>query len=267
MVFTEISSSSDFNRLYEESKSQLLVVHFWASWSKQCVHMNEVLSTIAAEEKFQNVAFTKVEAETYPEISQKFNIAAVPTFIFIKNTTEVDRLDGADAPELSKKVEKHANSTITLPSQPAAPVQDLNTRLKTLINSAPCMVFMKGVPDQPRCGFSKTLMQILRDNSIKFSSFNILEDEEVRQGLKKFSDWPTYPQVYVNGELIGGLDIIKEMAESGSLLESMPKQESLNDRLKSLINQSDVVLFMKGDPETPRCGFSKQTIAILDETG
>lgn len=71
------------------------------------------------------------------------------------------------------------------------------------------MVFMKGSPDTPRCGFSRTLVSIFKDVNCQFGHFDILQDEDVRQGLKTFSNWPTYPQVYVNGKLIGGLDIIK----------------------------------------------------------
>jgi len=71
---------------------------------------------------------------------------------------------------------------------------------------------MKGTPDAPRCGFSNQIVEVLKVNDISFSSFDILEDNEVRQGLKEFSEWPTYPQLYIKGELMGGLDIVKEMA-------------------------------------------------------
>ena len=85
----------------------------------------------------------------------------------------------------------------------------LESRLIALINKSKIMVFMKGSPNAPRCGFSRTLVGILNELNAKYETFDILEDEEVRQGLKTFSNWPTYPQVYVNGEFIGGLDIIK----------------------------------------------------------
>ncbi|CAN7985016.1 unnamed protein product, partial [Ixodes hexagonus] len=82
-------------------------------------------------------------------------------------------------------------------------------RLEQLIRKAPVMVFMKGSPDAPRCGFSRTLVDIFKRAQISFDSFDILTDEDVRQGLKKYSNWPTYPQVYAKGSLVGGLDIIK----------------------------------------------------------
>ena len=76
------------------------------------------------------------------------------------------------------------------------------------------MLFMKGSPDTPKCGFSRSIVELLRKGGFAFSSFDILTDEEVRAGLKTFSDWPTYPQLYVNGTLVGGLDILREMANS-----------------------------------------------------
>ena len=83
------------------------------------------------------------------------------------------------------------------------------------------MLFMKGVPSAPRCGFSKQIVAILDEMEVDYDGFNILEDEEVRQGLKEFSDWPTFPQLYSNGELLGGLDIIKEMRDSGELEQEL----------------------------------------------
>lgn len=76
------------------------------------------------------------------------------------------------------------------------------------------MLFMKGSPDTPKCGFSRSIVELLRKGGVAFSSFDILTDEEVRAGLKTFSDWPTYPQLYVKGTLVGGLDILREMANS-----------------------------------------------------
>jgi Grx4 family monothiol glutaredoxin len=97
----------------------------------------------------------------------------------------------------------------------------LEERLKQLVRKEPIMLFMKGLPSAPRCGFSRQLVEILEGEGVPFGAFDILEDDEVRQGLKSFSNWPTYPQLYVNGSLIGGLDIVKELKEDGSLKEEL----------------------------------------------
>ncbi|KAH9594875.1 Glutaredoxin 3, variant 2 [Schistosoma haematobium] len=98
---------------------------------------------------------------------------------------------------------------------------DLSSHLHSLINKAPVMLFMKGSPEEPRCGFSRQIVSILRSNNAKFETFDILQDEVVRQGLKSYSNWPTYPQLYVKGELVGGVDIVRELADSGELAQML----------------------------------------------
>lgn len=103
------------------------------------------------------------------------------------------------------------------------PELSLDDRLKALISKEPIMVFMKGAPENPRCGFSKQLVAILSAEApdVAYGHFDILGDDEVRQGLKTFSNWPTYPQIYVKGELVGGLDILKELQEEGELKDTL----------------------------------------------
>ncbi|NXA17838.1 GLRX3 protein, partial [Ibidorhyncha struthersii] len=243
----------------------LVVVHFWAPWAPQCAQMNEVMAALAKEHT--QVTFVKLEAEAVPEVSEKYGISSVPTFLFFKNSQKVDRLDGAHAPELTKKVQRHASSSSVSSGSNDSAKEDLNVRLKKLINAAPCMLFMKGSPKEPRCGFSKQMVEILNKHGISFSSFDIFSDEEVRQGLKTYSNWPTYPQLYVAGELIGGLDIVKELEASGELDTVCPKAQKLEDRLKNLISKAPVMLFMKGSKQVAKCGFSRQIIEILNNTG
>ncbi len=81
----------------------------------------------------------------------------------------------------------------------------------------PVVVFMKGVPDQPRCGFSSVVVQILDHLGVEFIGVDVLQDDDLRQGVKTFTDWPTIPQLYVKGEFLGGSDIIREMFQSGEL--------------------------------------------------
>jgi len=130
---------------------------------------------------------------------------------------------------------------------------------------------MKGIPSEPKCRFSRATMELLTQvqsdflSNKDFSSFNILEDEDVRQGIKDYSKWPTFPQLYINGDLVGGLDVMKEMHEEEELLEAIEAANSLNTRLKWLTAKSPVILFMKGNPNEPKCGFSRKMIALLQE--
>ena len=90
-------------------------------------------------------------------------------------------------------------------------------KIKKLINSHDVCLFMKGTPDAPQCGFSMAVSNVLKHLNVNFNGVNVLEDENLRQGIKDFSDWPTIPQLYVKGEFVGGCDIVKEMFEKGEL--------------------------------------------------
>lgn len=94
-------------------------------------------------------------------------------------------------------------------------------RIDSLITSHPVVVFMKGNKLMPQCGFSNNVVQILQSLGVPFETFDVLADMEIRQGIKEFSDWPTIPQVYVNGEFLGGSDILIEMYNSGELREKL----------------------------------------------
>ena len=96
---------------------------------------------------------------------------------------------------------------------------DLTEQINNEIKSSNIVLFMKGTPVFPMCGFSATVTQILKDSGVKFGSVNVLDSDEMREGIKKFSNWPTIPQLYVKEEFIGGCDIVKEMHESGELLD------------------------------------------------
>jgi len=94
-------------------------------------------------------------------------------------------------------------------------------RIRGLIASSPIFVFMKGSKLMPQCGFSNNVVQILHALGVPFETFDVLSDQEIRQGIKEFSSWPTIPQVYVGGEFIGGSDILIEMYNSGELREKL----------------------------------------------
>jgi len=94
---------------------------------------------------------------------------------------------------------------------------EMKEKIKKLIEDNNVCLFMKGTADSPQCGFSMAVSNVLKHLKINFKDVNVLDDENLRQGIKDFSDWPTIPQLYVKGEFIGGCDIVKEMFEKGEL--------------------------------------------------
>ena len=106
-------------------------------------------------------------------------------------------------------------------------MMEINEKIKKLLTENNVCLFMKGTPDAPQCGFSMAVSNVLKHLKIDYKGINILEDENLRKGIKEFSDWPTIPQLYVKEEFIGGCDIIKEMFEKGELEQLFKKKNLL----------------------------------------
>lgn len=248
------------------------------------------LAETASKQSSTDTLFFRVEAEVVNQLSRKYDVSIVPTFLLLdERKAIVDRVEGTEASKLTLSVRKLLSMPLKSASSPSEAKDEgkveeqqpklkseeeiLDAKLHALINSAPMMIFMKGSPTEPKCGFSRQCVEILKTNSIPFHSFDILDpaQQHVRKGLKTYSDWPTYPQLYANGELVGGLDILKEMIEdeSTSLAEQLginkEQDISLEERLNALLSRSKLMLFMKGLPSAPKCGFSRQIVELLGE--
>lgn len=133
------------------------------------------------------------------------------------------------------------------------------------------MVFMKGNPTNPRCKFSKALVRFLMGkNIVRFGYFDVLQDQIVREALKVYSNWVTYPQVYIKGELVGGLDVVQELDAQGELLPKVPAEclgKGLFPRVKAIIDSKPVMLFMQGTPDAPQTEDDRQAVQLLRELG
>ncbi|ORY87091.1 glutaredoxin [Protomyces lactucae-debilis] len=243
MAVTTVTSDEHFEQLLKQHASTTLCLNFWASFAQPSLQMNTVFAELAGQ--FTTVQFLQVDAEELEDISESFDVNAVPFFVVMRGTEVLSRISGANPLELQKALrravpeqstpaaqEAHTETAVT--GQPgaadtatmatSAPAEeegeeDLQTRLKSLTTAAPVMLFIKGVPSAPQCGFSRTLVSLLRAEGIHYGFFNILADNSVRQGLKAYAEWPTFPQVYVKGEFLGGLDVVREMIENGEMQE------------------------------------------------
>ncbi|KXX75432.1 Monothiol glutaredoxin-4 [Madurella mycetomatis] len=210
----------------------LLIASFHAPWAAPCKQMAIVLSTLASEYPVSeppSTSWVSINAEELSDISEAYDVTAVPFLVLIRGGKVLETVSGSSAAKVRDAIERHASKTgaATIADagataavsnnegeveteDPEKKKEELFRRLGDLVKAAPVMLFMKGTPSEPKCGFSRQLVGILRENAVKYGFFNILADDEVRQGLKEFADWPTYPQLWVNGELVGGLDIVKE---------------------------------------------------------
>ncbi|KAI9856964.1 MAG: monothiol glutaredoxin grx4 [Trichoglossum hirsutum] len=268
----EITTDASFHRYLSTSPpNTLLVLNFHTPWAEPCKQMSSVLSALAASYPPASpplVSFLSIDAEELPDVSEKYDVSAVPLLVLLRDGKVLQTVSGSGAAMVRDAVERHAgkgaaattakstlpplqkveapavtdtngaaetaNSNGQPPSQTTgAPAADgateentLRSRLTALVSAASVMLFMKGTPSAPQCGFSRQIVALLRGRGVRYGFFNILADDEVRQGLKTFADWPTFPQLWVAGELVGGLDIVKEEFENdpGFLKEYAVKQ-------------------------------------------
>lgn len=268
----EITSEADFKAALSTSPATTIVLSFHAPWAAPCAQMRTILTTLASQYPTQppNTVFLSINAEELPEISESYDVTAVPYLVIQRDGKTLETLSGSDASKVRDVIERHAGkqgnvakagippqlevtprpdntqgtngtssphlhqattttasnsgtkdlssyapsakdpSTAPEMSSTAPSKEELHTRLANLVKAAPVMLFMKGTPSTPQCGFSRQLVSILREHGVKYGFFNILADDEVRQGLKEWADWPTFPQLWMGGDLVGGLDIVKE---------------------------------------------------------
>lgn len=235
MAIIQIESSDQFTHLTTTETNKLITIYFYATWASNCNETSEAFTNAA--NSTNDGLFLSIDADEQGDIAELFEIQSVPAFIFIRNGNilkEISSSDGKDFETAFKQLISGASphstaspfakteSNSDIPDQSGAGIgeeeeeeteEQLNERLTQLTAAAPVMLFMKGTPSEPKCGFSRQMVGILREHQVRFGFFDILKDDAVRQGLKKFSDWPTFPQLYFNGELVGGLDIIKESLE------------------------------------------------------
>lgn len=227
MAIIQIESTDQFTHLTTTEANKLITIYFYATWASNCKETNDAFKNASSTNNSD--LFLSIDADEQGDIAELFEIQSVPAFIFIKNGNILKEVSSSDSKDFEAAYKNltsgTSSSTITSKnesnstSQEQEPIEEeeteeqLNERLVQLTAAAPVMLFMKGTPSEPKCGFSRQMVGILREHQVRFGFFDILKDDTVRQGLKKFSDWPTFPQLYFNGELVGGLDIIKESLE------------------------------------------------------
>ncbi|MCJ1386512.1 monothiol glutaredoxin grx4 [Xylographa soralifera] len=270
---SEISSPEAFEKhLSRIPSTALVVISFHTPWAAPCAQMSSILAALATNYPHKSppsISFMSLNAESLPDISESYDVTAVPFLVLQSNGKVLESISGCDAgkvrsaverwmgnigagerktnlpealatqprPEISdatnggnfngakensntiKNLSTYAPSALDPPTAPAmsghtGETEALHARLAELVKAAPVMLFMKGTPSSPQCGFSRQLVGILREQGVRYGFFNILADEEVRQGMKAWAEWPTFPQLWVGGELVGGLDIVKEEIEN-----------------------------------------------------
>lgn len=153
----------------------LIILNFFADWAPPCAELNNVFEKIASINSKSGIRFVSVDAEKLESITEFYEIGAVPTFVFVREQKVIDKVEGANGADLANKLAKYA---------PDSGKESIKARCERLVNSSPVMLFMKGNAAAPQCGFSRKMVDLLNSVQLQFDSFNILSDEEIRNGMK-----------------------------------------------------------------------------------
>ena len=298
-----LSSLSDFDAWVLTSSENLHVLLCGTTWdeaSQPGGAMDSLL--LALLEATPGIHIARVDCEEVGDLSEQFSLAMVPTFLLFRGKALVERVEGPSAGEVTRKVEALSRPSAAGGASPAgAPAAlppsllALRARVERLVTAAPVMAFIKGTPAAPKCKFTRRLLEIFTEAGTPFGTFDVLSDEAVRQGVKDFSEWPTFPQVFVGGKLVGGVDIVQELKDSGEYATTFPAapaaetaaagggsgaeqqqqqqqqqatpEQAAQGRLLRLAQSAPVVLLMKGTPAAPACGFSERAVGYLTAGG
>lgn len=224
----QVSSAEQYRELKKAAERCLgMVVHFSAGWCEPCKAVNELLSANASEYK-DKVIFAEVDCEAHGDICESEGIESVPFVTFFRTPVAgenkaVERV----ADVVGAKLDQITMNVVSLYGENGGvgcqreDFKTLDEYLIYLTKRPGIVLFITGTPSRPRCGFTGRLCEMMHEMNAPFVFYDVMTSDEVCEALKKFSNWPTYPQVYVDGQLIGGLDVCKQLSEEGELKEAL----------------------------------------------
>eukprot|EP00919_Chromeraceae_sp_WS-2016_P059788 GHVR01142098.1.p1 GENE.GHVR01142098.1~~GHVR01142098.1.p1 ORF type:complete len:227 (+),score=58.79 GHVR01142098.1:21-701(+) len=214
-------TAEEFDSKVSQKDEKLTVVLFHTTWHPPAVHMVAVMKPMT--EDFNNCNFYQIDGDKGSDLMKRLGVQSVPTVLLIKQGNEISRVEGHDPQRLVSLVRQHSISTNTnsnnkdvLNNVVPCTIDDVNKRIESIIKSHDNILFMKGSKSNPFCKFSRMMIELLSNQGVEYDTFDILTDEKVRQGLKEYSNWPTFPQLYVKGEFVGGVDVVRDMQTDGS---------------------------------------------------
>jgi Grx4 family monothiol glutaredoxin len=217
----QLSSVEEYHALVKDNTKAGVLVHFHASWCAPCTAVQQHVDGLLMPKYQGNVTFVSVDVEKFEALCESLQVDSVPhVAIYRRGNTEPERVaevSGAKLPQLDQNM----FSLFGNGREDKAAHATLDDYLKYLIRKDKIVAFITGTPSRPRCGFTGKLIELFAKHGVNYCYYDIMADNEVCDGLKKFSEWPTYPQIYVDGELIGGYDICVEMDKSNELKKAL----------------------------------------------
>ena len=215
----QLVTQKEFDEFINSSpiSNKLLLVHIELEQIPVCKVVNEGLLAISRDPEFmQQLAIVRLNADHFYDLLNAQNVSAAPTVLFYHRGKVIDRVDGFNQSDLLKKVKLHVNTigvvqTTEIRSETGSPINHAEQKIKQLLDSSPIILFMKGTPSNPQCGFSRQACHLLDERKMKYDYFDVLADQIVREQLKKYSNWNTYPQVISTFRFVRRCDLLTDL--------------------------------------------------------
>ena len=256
-----MKSAKDILDAKKHNQPKAVVVLCCASWYEPCGILKDgVFPELAKVNK--HIVFSWIDCDQFLDLVDKHQVETAPTvLVFHTNTDDVEKLVNPSPEELSNKMNELNEAYQSL--------SGIKLEIESVLNSSPMVAFIKGIPSEPKCKFTRRLLGHFKDLEIEnFKHFNILENQKIRSWLKVYSNWKTYPQVYINGEFVGGIDVVSELVEEGEFIDMVPdscKKLPPTDMFEQMLASFDVVVLIDGLPDKPNNDASKSLISTLND--
>ncbi|TNV78818.1 hypothetical protein FGO68_gene1296 [Halteria grandinella] len=259
-----VTSVQQLQDLREKNRDKCVLFLFWAHWYRECEIMRRFFEELTQDHHFVKFAWADVDRDK--EITKFFKVTAVPFIVMMH----------PDKQEIEKVTETKRSSILEVVTAYEAfySQQFMKKRkqafaeIEELLKSYPIIIFIRGSALSPECKQSEVLIDYFQKMEIKFRTVDILSNPQLKEWVKHFSGFPSFPQIFVNGKFVGSAEMVIDMIESDEFINIIPQEcikTNALERIKVAMAKSPVVLFMKGTPTKPYDGYQQEAIQLLDK--
>jgi Grx4 family monothiol glutaredoxin len=248
MALQEFGSDKELTRTLFNNFGKLLVFTFYAEWNQPSLQLRDNLAaTVPLFGQFDNVKYFALAAEKCPETFKKFAVEFTPTVIFTQTDKKILRkFESEDVGLILDALTEEAENHRANFEQER---KVWHPKIKSILSESAVIIFIKGTAENPKCGFTETLLKLLNDQQVEYTYYDILADEYMRYWLRNYSGWPTYPQVYAQGNIVGGLDVCKELIAKGDFLGKIPvsaRAKAVEEKFNDLVKEHPLLVLTDG---------------------
>ena len=259
-----VARNLEFTKLTMHKFEKLFVNFFYAPKLAQSEELLSSLKSIASF--YTDAIYVFIDIEKCPDLVKAFDVLVVPSIVLSDANKKV--LKRLENPQMNELILNLEDDIALFKTNFAVEKERMFAKIEKILDVSQVMVFIKGTPLEPKCGFTSSLLEIMKSFGLNFGYFNILEDEDVRNWLRYYAKWNTYPQLHINKKIIGGLDVVKDLVANNKFLELIPETAKKGDpsiKFNRILEEckGKIVVFM-GDLAADE---SKKMAKLLKDNG